>query len=231
MSTGSIRLYVENDLAPGVELHATSLQAHYLCAVMRRGAGDPIILFNGRDGEWLARIGHIKRDHATLCAESQLRPQVAGLELALVFAPLKRDATDLVIQKATELGATAIHPILTAHSNTQRANLERFRSITIEAAEQCERLDLPTLHSPLPLLQFLSQWPAEKPLAACFERSQSAPIHSRATGLIVGPEGGFTATELDVMRRHSFVIPVSLGPLVLRAETAAIAGLALLQAH
>jgi len=231
MNTGSIRLFVESDLAEGAEAPATSLQAHYLGAVMRRSVGDPIILFNGRDGEWLAHIVLLRRDRATFRALTQLRPQLAERELALVFAPLKRDATDLVVQKATELGATAIHPVLTAHSNTQRVNLERFRSIAIEAAEQCERVDLPTLHTPVPLAQFLDGWPAAKPIAACFERSRSAPIHGTAAGLIVGPEGGFTVTELDVMRRHSFVIPVSLGPRVLRAETAVIAGLALLQAY
>ena len=231
MNHGSIRLFVESDLGEGAEAPATSLQAHYLGAVMRRSVGDPIILFNGRDGEWLAHIVVLRRDRATLRALSLIRPQAVERELALIFAPLKRDATDLVVQKATELGATAIHPVLTAHSNTQRVNLDRFRSIAIEAAEQCERLDLPTLHTPVPLQQFLDGWPAAKPVAACFERSGAAAIQARAAGLIVGPEGGFTLTELDVMRRHSFLIPVSLGPRVLRAETAAIAGLALLQSY
>ncbi len=237
MSVGTIRLFIESDLAPGAEVAATPLQAHYLGVVMRRGVGDPVILFNGRDGEYLARISQIKRDQARLAVDHQTRPQVCLREMSLAFAPLKRDATDLVIQKATELGATAIYPVLTARSNTQRVNLDRFRAITIEAAEQCERMDLPILHQPVQLFQFLSSWPSDKPLAACIERadvprSPMADAAARsATGLIVGPEGGFTSTELDVMRRHSFLIAVSLGTLILRAETAAIAGLALLQAN
>ena len=233
MSNGTIRLFVESDLVPGAEISATSLQAHYLGAVMRRGVGDPVILFNGRDGEYLARITLIKRDQARFLADRQTRPQIPLPEMTLVFAPIKRDATDLVVQKATELGVTAIYPILTARSNTQRVNLERFRAISVEAAEQCERTDLPTLHSPVPLFQFLAGWPVDKPLAACLERSDAPHLATipPATGLIVGPEGGFTSSELDVMRRHPFVMPVSLGSLILRAETAAIAGLALLQAN
>ena len=231
MNSGAIRLYTQAELAPGCELSATSLQAHYLGAVMRRAVGDPIILFNGRDGEWLARIVLIRRDQARLQAEVCLRPQPNRPELNLIFAPLKRDATDMVIQKATELGVTAIHPILTARSNTQRVNLDRLHAISIEAAEQCERLDLPAIHQPVQLFQLLVAWPADKPLAAGFERGAAPPISGPATGLIIGPEGGFSTTELDVLRRHSFVIPVSLGPLILRAETAVIAGLALLQAY
>ena len=231
MSTGTIRLFVEPDLAPGAEFAATALQAHYLGAVMRRGAGDPVILFNGRDGEYLARLASIKRDQARFIVDHQLRPQAVRPPLALVFAPLKRDATDLVIQKATELGATAIHPVITARSNTQRVNLDRFRAITIEAAEQCERMDLPELHPPVPLFNLLGQWPATQKLAACIERADAAPLRGgMAQGILIGPEGGFSSAELDVMRRASFVIPVSLGSLILRAETAVIAGLALLQA-
>lgn len=240
MTTGTIRLFVESDLFPGADVTATGLQAHYLGAVMRRSAGDPVILFNGRDGEWLARITHLRRDSARFEPEHQTRTQTPLPEKVLAFAPLKRDATDLVVQKATELGVTAIHPVLTARSNTQRVNLERFRAITIEAAEQCERLDLPLLHPPVQLYQFLAAWPAEKPLAACIERldqpesdqpgsaGAKPPAIIDAAGLIVGPEGGFTVQELEVLRRHPFLMPVSLGSLILRAETAAIAGLALL---
>ncbi len=236
MNTGSIRLFVDSELALDVELGTNALQAHYLTSVMRRTVGDLVTLFNGRDGEWLARIRATRRDQVRLVAESQLRAQANRPPMALAFAPLKRDATDLVVGKATELGATSIHPVITAHSNTQRVNLERYRAITIEAAEQCERLDLPTLHAPVPLVQFLYQWDSAKNLLLCAERSNVPKITelrlaSPAAGLIVGPEGGFASTELELMRRYTFLNLVSLGPLVLRAETAAIAGMALLQSQ
>ena len=204
-------------------------QAHYLGHVMRRRVGDPVVLLNGRDGEWLAEISQIKRDRAMVRVGERLREQSKPRPLTLAFAPLKRDATDLVVEKATELGATVIQPILTERSNTHRVNLERFRAIAIEAAEQCEGLDLPELREPVTLTRFLGDWPKDVPLAACWERTATAPIGGRASGLIVGPEGGFTDAELELMKRAPFVIPVSLGSRILRAETAAIAGLALLQ--
>lgn len=231
MNTGSIRLFVDTALAADVELGTNALQAHYLTSVMRRTVGDLVTLFNGRHGEWLARIRATRRDQVRLVVESQLRPQLNRPPMALVFAPLKRDATDLVVEKATELGATSIHPIITAHSNTLRVNLERYRAITIEAAEQCERLDLPDVHAPVPLMQFLYQWDSAKKLLLCAERSDAPRIGTQAAGLIIGPEGGFASTELELMRRYTFLNIVSLGPLVLRAETAAIAGMALLQAQ
>lgn len=231
MAEGGIRLFVETRLAPDLAFPASAAQAHYLDKVMRRETGDPVILFNGTDGEWAGEIASVRRAEVVLRAVRPLRPQSNLRPLTLIFAPLKRDATDLIIQKATELGVTEFQPVVTARSNIPKVNLDRWRAIAIEAAEQCERLELPALHPLATLGQVLGAWPAERKLAACFERSDSAPITARAEGLIVGPEGGFTGAELDVMRRCTFLTPVSLGPLILRAETAAIAGLALLQAH
>jgi 16S rRNA (uracil1498-N3)-methyltransferase len=232
MLTGSIRLHVEAPLREGAEIAATPGQAHYLAAVMRRGVGDALRLFNGIDGEFAARIATLKRDRANFAVEALLRPQAPEPDIWLAFAPLKRDATDLVVQKATELGAAALLPVFTARTNTARLNEARLAAIAIEAAEQCERLTVPRLRPPVRLPELLASWPADRPLYACLERAGAMPLHP-ATGpaaLLIGPEGGFAPGEVDLLAKYGFVRPVSLGPRILRAETAAIAGLALLQA-
>ena len=233
--SGSIRLFVTAPLAPGAEIAATAAQAHYLGTVMRRAAGDTVCLFNGRDGEWAARISQARRGAANFVVGQMLRPQAAEPDLWLVFALLKRDATDLVIQKATELGVAAIWPVLTARTNAQRVNLARFHAIATEAAEQSERLTVPTVHEPRPLAALLASWPVGRRLFVAAERT-SAPTApppivtmGEPAALLIGPEGGFMPAELDVMRAHPLVTVVSLGPRILRAETAAIAGLARLQ--
>jgi len=226
------RLFVDDRLAGGAEIAGRPGQAHYLAHVLRRGPGDPVHLFNGADGEWLARIVTLRRDQAGFLAEQQLRPQLPDTDLWLVFAPLKRDATDLVVQKATELGAAALLPVLTERGNTARVNLARLAAIAVEAAEQSERLTLPVLHPPQPLAGLLADWPSGRILFAAAERSaapQLRPARGPA-GLLVGPEGGFTPAELDGLRKRPFVTLASLGPRILRAETACLAGLALLQA-
>jgi 16S rRNA (uracil1498-N3)-methyltransferase len=230
---GSIRLYVAASLRPGEAIAASPQQAHYLGSVMRRGPGDAVHLFNGRDGEFAARIETVRRDRANLRVDRQLRPQAPESDLWLVFALLKRDATDLVVQKATELGVAALLPVITERSNTHRVNEARLRSIAIEAAEQSERLTVPCLHPPQSLDALLSDWPPDRRLFVAIERSTAAPLSTPSYGsaaLLVGPEGGFAPAELDAMRARPFVTPVSLGPRILRAETACIAGLALLQA-
>jgi 16S rRNA (uracil1498-N3)-methyltransferase len=213
---GSIRLYVAEPLVAGATIAASASQAHYLGTVMRRGPGDAVRLFNGRDGEFGAHIETIRRDRALLRVERQLRPQAPEPDLWLVFALLKRDATDLVVQKATELGV----------------NTARLAAIAIEAAEQSERLTVPDLHEPRPLDDLLAHWPPARRLYVAAERTNApriTPSHDPAA-LLVGPEGGFAPAELDAMQAHPFVTAVSLGPRILRAETACIAGLALLQA-
>ncbi len=229
---GSIRLFVTSALEAGAEIAATPGQAHYLARVMRRAAGTPVVLFNGRDGEWQARIAALRGDRASFVAEHRLRPQLPAPDLWLAFAPLKRDATDLVVQKATELGAAALLPVATARTNTGRINPDRLAAIATEAAEQCERMTIPPIRDLVDLPTLLRHWPADRRLHVAMERTQ-APRVGYAPGpaaLLVGPEGGFTERELDVLREHPFVVPASLGPLILRAETAAIVGLALLQA-
>jgi 16S rRNA (uracil1498-N3)-methyltransferase len=228
------RLFVAGDLRAGAEIAATAEQAHYLGTVLRRGSGDIVRLFNGTDGEWAARLTVTRRDRVSLTVETQPRPQRPESGPWLVFALLKRDATDLVIRQAVELGASRMLPVLTERTNAARVNEDRLRAIAIEAAEQSERLTIPPIDPPARLDAVLAVWPTGRRLFAAFERSwtggPSASVHTggEPAGLLIGPEGGFTPAERELLRRFAFVTPISLGPFVLRAETAAAAGLALL---
>ncbi len=230
--SGSIRLHLPAVLHEGAEVAGSPGQAHYLGTVMRRAAGAELRLFNARDGEWLAHIAALGRDRVRFAVARQLRPPEPEPDLWLAFALLKRDATDLVVQKATELGAAELRPVFTARSNTARMNADRMASIATEAAEQCERLSVPPVAAPATLVALLDGWPPERPLFAALERAAAPPLRPAAgpAGLLVGPEGGFAPVELDELARRPFVKRASLGPRVLRAETAAIVGLALLQA-
>jgi len=227
------RLHTEAVLTPGAAIDATQAQAHYLGTVLRARPQDPVHLFNGRDGEWLAHIATLRRDRLTLTVRHLRRPQHPEPDLWLIFALLKRDATDLVVQKATELGVSALHPVLTARTNAARTNPDRLAAIAIEAAEQSERLTVPAIRPPRHLSELLAGWPKNRPLYAAVERApNAAPLRptNQPAALLVGPEGGFTPDELEAMALHPFVTRVSLGPRILRAETACVAGLALLQA-
>jgi 16S rRNA (uracil1498-N3)-methyltransferase len=228
---GSIRLFVPDPLAAGAMVTATAAQAHYLRAVMRRAPGDHVRLFNGRDGEWTAGIDRLERGAGRFVVLEQARPQAPEPDLWLAFALLKRDSTDLVVQKATELGVSALWPVLTLRATTRATNLDRLRAIAIEAAEQSERLTVPEIHTPRPLPDLLAAWPADRRLIVAAERTEAPPLPTidAPCALLVGPEGGFVSAELDALRVRPFVTLMSLGPRILRAETAAIAGLARLQ--
>jgi 16S rRNA (uracil1498-N3)-methyltransferase len=223
------RLYLAGDLTADTTVAGTDAQAHYLRAVLRRAAGDKVQLFNGRHGEFDAHITTLGKHAVTFAVAAQRRPQAGEPDLWLAFGLLKRDATDLVVQKATELGASAILPILSERTNATGVRLDRLHAIAVEAAEQCERLTIPVLHTPQTLAALLGAWPADRPLAAALERTAAPPPRGQSA-LLIGPEGGFSPKELDLMRAAPFIQPVSFGPRILRAETAAIAGLALLLA-
>lgn len=189
-------------------------------------------LFNGRDGEWRASIRETGKRGARLEALALLRPQAPEPDLWLLLSIIKREAMEWAVEKATELGASAILPVITQRSQPGRPNPERLRAIATEAAEQCERLTVPVVHAPQALDAVLRQWPNTRPLFAAIERVETAPPPPQtgsAAGLLIGPEGGFHPRELDAMRRLPFLVAASLGPRILRAETAAIVGLALLQ--
>jgi 16S rRNA (uracil1498-N3)-methyltransferase len=227
-----IRLHVEAELTAGAAIEATDGQAHYLGGVMRRAVGDTVHLFNGRDGEWAGRIAALSRGKASLAVETLVRPQAGDADLWLMFAVLKRDTTDLVVQKATELGVSLLLPVFTERTNAGRVNLDRLRAIAIEAAEQSERLTVPEFRPARQLHDSLTDWPADRALFVALERADVQPLTPSVgpAGLLIGPEGGFGPRDHTVLDRCRFVRPVSLGPRILRAETAAIAGLVLLQA-
>ncbi len=230
-----IRLFVETPLTEGDEISGTPEQARYLGAVMRRAVGDALLVFNGRDGEHQASIAQLRKDKLTLAIGPQTRSQTPSPGPVLVFAAIKREATDLIAEKATELGASALQPVFTQRSNASRVGTDRLRAISTEAAEQCNRLSVPEIRAPLGLMELIGQWDKSVPLVLADETG-GAPIATALQGktgpiaLLVGPEGGFSPQELDVLYRSAFILRVGLGPRILRAETAAIAGLTLIQA-
>jgi 16S rRNA (uracil1498-N3)-methyltransferase len=233
--SSDIRLFVDIPLAEGGLLEPSAAQSHYLLTVMRRQAGDPAVLFNGRDGEWLAAIEPFERRRCRLAIAEQLRPQQPEPGPTLLFAPLKRIRQEFLIEKATELGVARLEPVFTQRSVVDRINRARVLSIAIEAAEQSGRLTVPEIDLPTSLDQRLESWPADRLLYFGDETGAGAPLletlQSRGPGdLLIGPEGGFTEEELAELRRLEQVVAISLGPRVLRAETAALAALACWQA-
>lgn len=228
MADTSIRLYIPNLPPPGQAFSLSDGQAHYLANVMRLSEGDTVRVFNGDAGEWRAIAMKISRKSITLETLVQTRPPAPEPDAWLCFALLKRQKTDMVVEKATELGVSVIQPIITARTNADHVNLGRLRAIAIEAAEQCERLHVPEIRSPMPVMKLMANWPA-RPLFVADER-RTSPLLGPSCGpsaVMIGPEGGFTDQELEAIARTPLITRVSLGCRILRAETAAIAGLAL----
>jgi 16S rRNA (uracil1498-N3)-methyltransferase len=234
-----IRLFVPDDLTGASPVELSLAQAHYLRDVMRRGAGEPIALFNGRDGEWLATIIEIGRKGARATPETRLREQGPPADLELVIALVKRARLETIVEKATELGVGRIRLAVTQFTQSERANVARLAAIATEAAEQTGRLDVPEVVAPARLDAILGEWDPHRRLIFCDERGEAAPLLSSLLPLagegarfsiLIGPEGGFSAEERTMLRALPFVIPVSLGPRILRADTAAIAALSLWQA-
>lgn len=236
------RLYVTEDLTPGAVFPADARALHYLRNVMRRAQDDPVVLFNGRDGEFAGEIAEIGKKTVTLRAGARRRDQDALVDLWLCFAPLKKDATDFLIEKSTELGVVAFQPVFTQHTAATRLNLERLQTNAIEAAEQTERLTIPKVFEPRTLDELMTGWDPTRRLLLCAESGAAAPIAdalgevgrsvspANKWAIICGPEGGFSSGELDRLIKLPFVTPVGLGPRVLRADTAALASLAVFQA-
>lgn len=232
------RLYVDAPLAAGKAVSLDPARGHYLRNVLRREAGASVLLFNGRDGEWRAVIEEVAKTGARLGVQHQTVAQREGPDLWLVFAPLKRDRIDLLVEKATELGCRRLQPMFTQHTAVTRVNVERLAAHALEAAEQTERLDVPEVAEPRSLGEVLDRWPPARNLIVCAEFGEAAPIaealprlpREEPYAVMTGPEGGFASGELDHLRKLPFVTPVGLGPRVLRADTAAIAALACWQA-
>jgi 16S rRNA (uracil1498-N3)-methyltransferase len=232
-----IRLYVVQDLGPGVEIEAEADQVHYLAHVMRVRLGDELLVFNGRDGEWLTRLAAISRRQARLQIVRRERPQSAGTDLDLLIALVKRARLDTIVEKAAELGARRVRLLLTERANADHTNLERLQAIAIEASEQTGRLDAPEILPPVRLMDALAGWSAGRRLMFCDEGGDAAPalvaLAGAASGpwaILIGPEGGFSPAERAAARAAPGAVPVSLGPRILRADTAAIAALSLWQA-
>jgi 16S rRNA (uracil1498-N3)-methyltransferase len=233
-----IRLYLTDDLTAGGAAALDAKQAHYLKAVMRLGAGDEILVFNGRDGEWRTRIEDLRKKGGAIAIVEQTRAQERGPDLWLAFAPAKRGTPELVARAATELGVSALQPVTTRRTVVGRVNTERLRANAVEAAEQCGRLTVPAVLKPIALDALLADWPAGRRLMLCDESGGGRPVAEALSSqdrhapwaVLVGPEGGFDPSELDVLGKQPIVTGVGLGPRILRAETAAIAALACWQA-
>jgi 16S rRNA (uracil1498-N3)-methyltransferase len=232
------RLYLPQDLAPGAEVKLDAQQTNYLVTVLRLGAGSPVLVFNGRDGEFSAGLATSSRKAASLIVGAQKRPQETPPDVDYLFAPLKHARLDYMAQKAVEMGARRLRPIITRHTQVGRVNLERLRANAIEACEQCGVIWAPEVNPVEPLGEALGRWPAERLLVFCDEEAETAnPLDALTSvradggvGLLIGPEGGFDNDERAAILSVSRVVRLSLGPRILRADTAAVAALALIQA-
>jgi len=235
---GKLRLFVDASLFAGAQIAIEAAQAHYLLHVMRARSGDRVRLFNGRDGEWRARVAEPGRRSLKLVCEMQTEPQSEVPDLWLAFAPIKKTPADYVAQKATELGVRVLQPVLTTRTIVRRINPDRLRLNAIEAAEQSGRLSVPEIRPMVDLDTLLGNWPEGRRLLFCDETGGApiadALIEARGTpfawGVLTGPEGGFAPEERALIRSSPFVLPVGLGPRIVRADTAALAALSVWQA-
>lgn len=235
--SGKVRLFVEQSLGEGTRIRVNAAQAHYLLHVMRARTGDRVGLFNGSDGEWRASIAQVTRRDCMLMCERQIGRQTKDDDLWLAFAPIKKTPADYVTQKATELGVSVLQPVITRRTIVHRVNTERMRANALEAAEQSGRLTVPEIRQAIDLGRMLQEWPHERNLLFCDEGG-APPIlealrnrHAGPWAVLTGPEGGFDEAERIAIRALASTVPVSLGARILRADTAALAALAIWQAQ
>jgi len=230
------RLHLDETLVADREIVLGRDQAHYLTGVLRLVSGDPVRLFNGRDGEWLAYVAAVTKKQVGVRCERRLADVNPPPDVDFLFAPLKHARLDYVVQKATELGVRRLRPVITARTIAERVNLERMRANVIEAAEQCNLVFVPDVAPPAKLAQVVEDWPPPRTLVYCDETAAIADPLVALSGLttpaavLIGPEGGFTAEERALLKSMSWVRAISLGPRIMRADTAAVAALALVQA-
>jgi 16S rRNA (uracil1498-N3)-methyltransferase len=232
-----IRLFTPHDLSAGARLSLEADAARYLVSVMRRGVGDEVALFNGRDGEWRASLAVVAKRAVQLEVHAQTRPQDQGPDLDLIVAVVKRSRLETIVEKAAELGARRVRPVLTARTNAETVRIPRLQAIATEAAEQTGRLDVPQILPPVRLDALLSGWEDGRRLMFCDEGGDAQPALQALAGqpagpwaILIGPEGGFSPGERARLRGLAYAVPVGLGPRILRADTAAISALTLWQA-
>jgi 16S rRNA (uracil1498-N3)-methyltransferase len=231
------RLFIDAPLSMGAAVEANADQFNYLANVLRMEEGAEILLFNGRNGEWKASLTFPTRKRILLSATEQTRPQPAPSDLHYLFAPLKIGRMDYLVQKAVEMGAGLLQPVMTQHVQGKVSNLDKIRANVIEAAEQCGILGIPEVAEPIKLSDLLDRWPGERRIIYCDEGDAGQnplPLLSRIAekklALLVGPEGGFSEEERMRLRSLDFVTAIPLGPRILRADTAAVAAMAMIQA-
>jgi len=240
-SKAKTRLYVDAPLNKGGTVDLPKEKAHFLKNVLRMEPGGHVAFFNGRDGEWLGRIESLSKSNARLALEEQTRPQSPMPDVWMVFAPIKRARIDFVAEKITELGVAQIRPVITRRTVMTRVNTGRLEANALEASEQCERLDVPEVFEPQSLDSLLDQWPDGRRLLWCDEGASGGPIarelarlEDEARGdpwaILIGPEGGFDETERNRLMDLPYAHAVTLGPRLLRADTAAAAALSIWQA-
>ncbi|MDP9808339.1 16S rRNA (uracil1498-N3)-methyltransferase [Rhizobium tibeticum] len=231
------RLFVEAPLAAGATVETTADHFNYLANVLRMAEGAELLVFNGRDGEWKARLSFPTRKRIVLIAEVQTRPQPAPSDLHYLFAPLKVGRLDYLVQKAVEMGAGVLRPVMTQHVQGKITNRDKLKANVIEAAEQCGILDIPDVAEPVKLFDLLDTWPSDRRIIYCDEGDAGqnplpllSAISERKLALLVGPEGGFSEEERARLRSLDFITAIPLGPRILRADTAAVAAMAVIQA-
>jgi len=233
---GKTRLYVTPDLGTNMAVSLGEAQTHYLLHVLRAKPGNRVLLFNGRDGEWLAEIMEAGKRGVTVTCLKQTEPQASAPDIWLAFAPVKKTPSDYLVQKAAELGVSVLIPVFTRRTIVNRVNQERMAANAIEAAEQSARLSVPQIRESVSLEKLLASWPQERRLLFCDEGGDAKAMTQAAresrggpTAILTGPEGGFDPAERAALRALPFVVPVTLGPRILRADTAALAALAVWQ--
>jgi 16S rRNA (uracil1498-N3)-methyltransferase len=236
MAKTTPRLFVEAHLSEGAEFALEKEQGHYLVHVLRLSPGDAVSLFNGRDGEWLCYITTVTKKAVDVRVERNTAAVQPPPDIDYLFAPLKHARLDYMVQKATELGARRLRPVITQRTIAERVNLDRMKANAIEAAEQCNLVFVPDVLEPAPLAKVLAQWDSSRSLIYCDETaSVTNPVEAlkhitAPAAVLVGPEGGFTNEERAHLKSLPFVTAISLGPRIMRADTVAIAALAVVQA-
>lgn len=226
------RLFIDTELAEGDDIAIDAAQANYLVRVLRLKAGAQVKLFDDRTGEWLAELVHIGKRDAVLSVEARLREREEVPDLWLCFAPIKKGRIDWIAEKACELGVRRILPVITERTIVKKVKTDRLHAHVVEAAEQCERTALPELADPVSLEMLLNNWPDRRILFHAAERGgqsfrKALVQHDGPAGILIGPEGGFTEAEMAAIAGHRAAVPVSLGPRILRADTAAVAAISL----